>query len=71
MYHCRRLHIDLTHALELAPPIQIQAQNENSDLALSMGCCEEQEKDRRWIDFVRCHFAIRWEERVEKHILLN
>ena len=71
MYHCRRLHIDLTRAFALAPPIQIQPQNENSDLALSMGRCEEQEKDMRRIDFVRRHFVIRREERVEKRILLN
>ena len=63
MYHYRRLDIDLTHAFVLAPPIQIQPQNENSVLALSMEHREEQEKDWRWIDFVRRRFAIHWEER--------
>ena len=66
MYHYRRLDIDLTHAFALAPPIQIQPQNENSDLALIMEHREEQEKDRRWIDFVRRRFAIHREERGEK-----
>ena len=66
MYHFRRLHIDLTRAFVLTPPIQIQPQNENRDLALSMECHSEQDKDRRWIDFVRHRFAIRREERGEK-----
>ena len=66
MYHYRRLDITWLTPLRSPPPIQIQPQNENSDLASSMEHREEQEKDRRWIDFVQRRFAIHREERGEK-----